>query len=90
MGTDERGDWSELARHLLRVVVLPAEHHCVDYDPAGSTYELRPARHVIEAFRHILPDVHGGDFECYWSERGSYCVPTGRLRRFIEDGVPVS
>lgn len=75
-----RGPWRELARELLRTVMLPAA-------PAGSTYDLRPARHVIEAFRHILPDVWDDDFQCECVAGRAICRPVGRLRRLIEDGA---
>ncbi len=40
----------DLVLPILEFVVLPATETCVNYDPAGSDYEVRPAESVLKAF----------------------------------------
>ncbi len=61
---------------------LPCERRCVDFDPAGNTYEVAPARRVIELWRAVLPSISQEDFliSC-WSDGAMYLanVPSADL-----------
>jgi hypothetical protein len=55
-------DWKAFALDLLKITRLPATSTCVDDDPAGASYEVRPAPVTLAMFRHIIPGISEDDF----------------------------
>lgn len=51
-----RDAWREIAIRLGGFR-QPCIKTCVDMDPAGNTYELRPAPEVVELWNTVIPDL---------------------------------